>query len=137
MLGSVPVPKTRQPSACGAGLMRPMRGCPLEPEPAGGKPACDQAVLCPQLPPHTNKQKTMERVGPTPGLNNPRGNNIGAHHQPTAGYAHADRRDKPSCTEKCCVNQLPAAQVGADGVKTLCGKAGPDQKPAEHAGFPP
>ena len=78
----------------------------------------------------SHKQKQHGKSEPAPGLNNPRGNNICAHHQSTAACAHEDSRGKLSCDGTCCANQLPAALLGADRVKTLCGQAGPDQKPA-------
>ena len=78
----------------------------------------------------SHKQKKHGKSEPAPGLNNPRGNNICAHHQSTAACAHEDSRGKLSCDGTCCANQLPAALLGADRVKTLCGQAGPDQKPA-------
>ena len=89
------------------------------------KPSCAQ-----RLTSHSKSKHALKEWDQPLGLNNPRGNITGALHQPTAGSAHGDRRKKMFCDEARCVNQLPAAQVGGDGVKTLCGQAGADQKPA-------
>ena len=87
------------------------------------KPSCAQWLTS-----HGKKQHARKEWDQPLGLNNPRGNITGALHQPTAGCTHDNRREKMSGDEALCVNQLPAARVGGDGVKMLCGQAGADQK---------
>ena len=98
---------------CGAGPDAPDAKlhamCPNRPGPSRPvtEPSCAHHLPC-----RTNE--LMERVGPGPGLNNPRSSHAVtavALHQPTADCAPEDLCDRTSCEEIRCVDQLPAAHA--------------------------